>query len=353
MFANYALPSEELRVNAAALPTAWRDLLVPLYDEDKTLHIQHVATGGSDRSFYRVDDGAWSCIVCVTPQRTEFEAYLKIGEFLREWGMPVPAIYAHADATGLAVLQDAGRTPLQSVVLSTSANSAETIGAYQRVLTVLGQLQSVPAWRCRPMHERPFTALDLRWETEYFREHFLHRLLGWDTHEDGALTADFATLASRVLAEPLFPMHRDFQSQNVFLQGERVWVLDFQGARVGPMHYDIASLLRDPYVCLPAAAEDQLLQYYYSRAMPASAPYISWQQFRETYSLVSLQRVMQALGAYGFLGLVKAKPWFLRWVEPALSILCRAIDEVSGLDRLRRVVHEAGERYAQAANLAS
>ena len=140
-------------------------------------------------------------------------------------------------------------------------------------------------------------------------------------------------------------MHRDFQSQNVQLEPGRVWVLDFQGARVGPLPYDVASLLRDPYVNLPDAAEDQLLRWYHAHAMPAEPSLAAWEAFREAYSLVSMQRLMQALGAYGFLTLVKGKPWFAQWMTPALALLQRALGEVDGLSRLRAVVGEAQERH--------
>jgi aminoglycoside/choline kinase family phosphotransferase len=242
------------------------------------------------------------------------------------------------------VLHDAGTMALQDVVLGHGPSAPQTLAAYRRVLDTLGALQRVPAQDCAEMADRPFSLVDLRWETEYFRDNFLGRHLGWDLSADAELTADFEALARRVLDEPLFPMHRDFQSQNVFVDGEAIWILDFQGARLGPLPYDLASLLRDPYVSLPADTEDVLLRHYHAQAMPPVTRYAGWDDFRAAYALVSLQRLMQALGAYGFLTLVKGKPWFARWISPALQNLSRAVEEVDGLPRLREVVREALER---------
>lgn len=366
-YPDQSLAHTPLEVRCDELLPAWSALLEALYGDSTLMRVSHIATGGSDRSFYRIEplDGRESTVMCVTPSRSEFANYIAIGHFLKDGGLPVPAFHAWSDTTGLAVLEDAGRQALQHVVLEHGAHSREVFDAYGAVIRTLGRLQAIEAQRCCPeMICRPFSETDLRWETEYFRENFLGRHLGWDLSGDSALTADFEALAQQVLHEQLVPMHRDFQSQNVFIEPragsgrgmvsrERrdgplpdtevgVWILDFQGARLGPHQYDLASLLRDPYVSLPADVEHQLLMLYHAQATPF--PHVSWDAFRQRYSLVSLQRLMQALGAYGFLSLVKAKPWFRKWITPALGLLARAMEEVEGLRRLRAVVAEARER---------
>lgn len=346
-YADQSLAQTPLEVRCDELLPAWSALLEPMYGAGAMMRVTHIATGGSDRSFYRVEplDGRTSAVVCVTPSRVEFINYIAIGQFLKSRALPVPTLHAWSDTTGLAVLQDAGRQALQHVVLEHGAGGEATFDAYRKVLLTLGQLQMIDGdGCCAEMTSRPFSETDLRWETEYFRENFLGRHLGWDLSSDAALTAEFEWLAQRVLRETRVPMHRDFQSQNVFLEGEQVWILDFQGARLGPLQYDLASLLRDPYVSLPADVEHRLLMLYYAEAMPF--PTVGWDEFRETYALVSLQRLMQALGAYGFLGLVKSKPWFRKWMSPALALLWRALGEVEGLPRLRAVVAEAAQRQA-------
>ncbi|MBM3461458.1 MAG: hypothetical protein FJX76_05105 [Armatimonadetes bacterium] len=344
-YPNHALPDAETDGRCRDLPAAWRALLEPLYGEEGFVRVRHITTGGSDRAFYRVYTPDRSHVVCVTPNRAEFQNYVAIGHFLRGHGLPLPEIISWSDTTGLAVLQDAGSLPLQEVLLNNGARSEVTLDAYRSVLSTLGELQAVDSGACDEMNSRPFGLTDLRWETEYFRGNFLGRHLGWDLSADEFLTSEFETLARRVLEEPLYPMHRDFQSQNVFIMSGNVWLLDFQGARQGPLHYDVASLLRDPYVCLPADVEDDLLRFYHASAMPQGTPYADWDVFRYTYSTVSMQRLMQALGAYGFLSLVKGKVWFRRWITPALELLSRALQEVYGFPRLKEVVAEARGRH--------
>ena len=329
------------------LPPAWAALLEAHYGAVAQVRVTHICTGGSDRSFYRVEalDGRPSTIMCVTPSRSEFANYVAIGHHLKSRGLPLPAFHEWCDTTGLALLQDCGSQALQHVLLAHGAGADPMMAAYRDVLRTLGQLQALePDTCCVEMTCRPFSEADLRWETEYFRENFLGRHLGWDLSADSALTTEFESLCARVLRVRQVPMHRDFQSQNVMIDGRQVWIIDFQGARLGPLHYDIASLLRDPYVSIPAEVEHALLRTYHEEAHPA--PLVSWDEFRETYAVVSLQRLMQALGAYGFLTLVKNKPWFRAWMSPALALLQRAVGEFDGLPRLRAVVDEACARQA-------
>jgi aminoglycoside/choline kinase family phosphotransferase len=77
-------------------------------------------------------------------------------------------------------------------------------------------------------------------------------------------------------------------------------LLDYQGARIGPPAYDVASILWDTYYRLDADLREQLLRHYITR-MAGRAQWFNEQVFRESLLPCRLQRHMQALGAYGFL----------------------------------------------------
>ena len=102
----------------------------------------------------------------------------------------------------------------------------------------------------------------LRWETDYFRTRFLAGHLGLDAAAVETLADEFAALNAAVAAQPRVLMHRDFQSRNILLQDGRVRLVDVQGMRLGPLGYDAASLLWDPYVALPQGVREHLLVRY-------------------------------------------------------------------------------------------
>ena len=90
----------------------------------------------------------------------------------------------------------------------------------------------------------------LRWETDYFRENFLKEHCALDIAVLKGLDMEFHTIAEECLSHPQLMIHRDFQSQNILFKNCEVRVVDFQGARIGNIAYDLMSLVNDPYVVL-------------------------------------------------------------------------------------------------------
>ncbi len=114
---------------------------------------------------------------------------------------------------------------------------------------------------------------------------------------------------------PAVLVHRDFQSSNVLYRKDGTPAfIDFQGMRLGPAVYDLASLLYDPYS--PNLGEDEraaLLRIYGG----VSA---------RDLALGAVQRLVQSLGAFGRLASV-GQPQFARHVPRALGNLLAAADE--------------------------
>jgi aminoglycoside/choline kinase family phosphotransferase len=119
-------------------------------------------------------------------------------------------------------------------------------------------------------------------------------------------------------------VHRDFQSQNILVRNGQAYLIDFQGMRPGLAQYDLASVLYDPYVDLTEAERGELLEHYCD-GKPDD-------DFTETLRFCAMQRLMQALGAYGFLGLVKGHQHFLQHIPKAVSSLREVVAKIDGLE---------------------
>jgi hypothetical protein len=135
---------------------------------------------------------------------------------------------------------------------------------------------------------------------------------------------DFASLTDLVLAvtKPIsdYLMHRDFQSQNIYLKDGKIRIIDFQSARIGPLTYDLAALLRDAYVRIDAEQEREFVRYYVN-AIHERGIDISETDFWSAYEITCLQRNMQALGAFANLSLNKGKPHFKQFIPRGLELL--------------------------------
>lgn len=304
--------------------------------------IEFIYGGGSDREFFRVILPSGSFVLMHSRNAEEFDYQIRIGTYLREKGIHVPEIIGYSYAEGLALFEDAGREPLQERVLRylSCEEDNRILDLYRAVLGELIALQRIDPSGCPALTARTFGYADLRWETQYFRENLLGRMLGLMPDEDPHLTEEFSRLAGQLQEIPPVTMHRDFQSQNIFLVDESLRILDFQGARLGPPHYDLAALLRDPYVSLPRHIQEDLFKFYLdaSGIRPGMR-----EEFRKNYVLLSLQRLMQALGAYAYLSLVKGKRGFAGFVIPGLRQFCAALEETRDFPNLSYVAAKAKE----------
>lgn len=169
----------------------------------------------------------------------------------------------------------------------------------------------------------------LRWETTYFLDRFVRGLRTLEIENRPALDDELHRLAQAVFEKPRVIIHRDFQCQNIMVHAGGPRIIDYQGARMAPPAYDIASVLWDPYYRLDDAIRGRLLAYYLDEMSGARAPAFDERAFRESLVACRLQRHMQALGAYGFLS-GKGKTYFLKHVPEALRLLKADVAEVPG-----------------------
>ena len=132
-------------------------------------------------------------------------------------------------------------------------------------------------------------------------------------------------------------MHRDFQSQNIIVRNGQAYLIDFQGMRPGLAEYDLASLLYDPYVDLAEAERAKLISYY--REEQSKNGITINGEFDSKLQFCAMQRLMQALGAYGFLGLVKGHKHFLSYIPAAVKSLRSIVSEISGLEKLEATLN--------------
>lgn len=294
--------------------------------------------GGSDRMFYRVKGDTASCVLCIGDNREELSYYIEFGQFFHRFKIPVPAFYHHSLEEGFLLMEDAGDLSLREKVRTTE-DSHEIEEIYKLALRELFKIQSLDANLCPRLATRHFDYAYLRWETTYFQENLLGNFLKMG--DVSFLDAEFQSLAEKMAGEPLYPMHRDFQSQNIHVAPERVFFLDFQGARMGHLLYDAAALLKDPYTNLPLQMQERILEFYHHYLRSHRFISEGFDEFRTRFIHISLQRLMQALGAYGFLGLKKGKTAFLQFISPALHQLNHSLEGIEGFPQIRKVVAEA------------
>jgi aminoglycoside/choline kinase family phosphotransferase/dTDP-glucose pyrophosphorylase len=314
-----------------------------------TIHL--LAGDGSDRKWFRVVSGNDALVLAdhgikSDPAISEINSFLSIGRHLFSRNVSVPRIYHEDVFAGLVFLQDLGDTSLQMAV--SGKDHHHVISLYKSVIdrflhmAVQGAKSFDVSWTYQtPEYDRE---LILERECRYFVDAFLTNYLNMNVDFD-RLAGDFAALADLALADSVKGfMHRDLQSRNIMLKDNAVYFIDFQGGRIGPIQYDLASLLHDPYVRLPERVKSILLDYCLNKLqtwMEVNQP-----AFITGYRFCSIARLLQALGAFGYLSRVKNKTYFESYMPVALKTLQKQLDapETALLKRLKHIVNEASAR---------
>ena len=270
----------------------------------------------ADRSLIMVDHG-----IRQTALTSEVDSFVQLGRHLYRQGVSVPKIYFYDTFSGLVFLEDLGDVHLQQTVRSRT--DLTVIGLYKSVIEQLiklsrnGAVQFDRNWTYQtPDYNQE---LIIEKECRYFLEAFLNSYLNFkERFED--LQADFIALADKALQYATMGfMHRDMQSRNIMVKGRDIYFIDFQGGRIGPIQYDLASLLIDPYVELPPAIQAQLINY--SIELLSAETELTPERFISCYHYCRLTRNLQILGAYSYLSKVKGKTYFERYIPAAVRSL--------------------------------
>jgi N-acetylmuramate 1-kinase len=306
--------------------------------------IRPIEKGGSDRKFYRIRCSQNQTLILVkyNLEREENRHYVEIAKFLEVHGIRAPKIYFHDAAEGLIWIEDLGEHDLYGY---RHDSWLVRRAFYESALDEIIKLHRLPESVCEEMKQHlpaEFDAALYRWEQRYFFNNCLGRYfkVSESTRKELAALPSLREIAKRLASLPRVLVHRDFQSQNIIIQNGQANLIDFQGMRPGLAEYDLASLLFDPYVELSAAERSELTRYY--RQKQTDNGRTIERQFDDTLQLCAMQRLMQALGAYGFLGLVRGHEHFLRYVPRAVCSLREIVARIDELKPLPSLLADLG-----------
>ena len=290
------------------------------------IHREKLKGDGSQRQWHRLTAADQSIIMVdhgirQTALTSEVDSFVHLGRHLYHQGVSVPKIYFYDTFSGLVFLEDLGDIHLQQTVQS--KNDSTVIDLYKSAIDQLIKLSRNGAVK----FDRNWTfqtpdynqELILEKECRYFLEAFLNGYLNYK-EQFIDFQADFIALAGKALQYPTMGfMHRDMQSRNIMIKGRDIYFIDFQGGRIGPIQYDLASLLIDPYVELPHAIQAQLIDY--SIEVLAAQTELTPEKFLSCYHYCRLTRNLQILGAYAYLSKVKGKKHFESYIPAAVRSL--------------------------------
>ncbi|MBL3527854.1 MAG: phosphotransferase [gamma proteobacterium endosymbiont of Lamellibrachia anaximandri] len=288
----------------------------------------------SFRRYFRIETGDKRYIAMdAPPEKEDTKPFIRMAEALESIGLNVPHIFARNQAEGYLLLSDLGKTLYLDRLDETNVDRlyGDALGALV-VIQACGPVEGLPDYD---------RTLLLR-EMELFREWLLERHHGLSLTDDeqSMLDAAFDFLAGNALHQPQVCVHRDYHSRNLMVTDQsNPGIIDFQDAVVGPVTYDLVSLLRDCYIHWPKAHIEAWVMGYYELAVQSGVLRSEHEdQFLRWFDLMGVQRHLKASGIFARLNIRDGKPGYLQDIPRTLNYILEVAPDYPELEGLAKLI---------------
>jgi len=292
---------------------------------DGPLTLEPLAGDAGFRCYYRLNTEPKLLAVDSPPKKERNEDYVSVSLALKQLGIKRPRLYAIDYARGFMLLEDLGTRSLFSDLDEHSVSLR-----YDQAEAILHSMQSASTTGL----EFPFyDEASLTEEFDLFSSWFVERLLGYvlQDSERTLLQSLCSDLVNNALCQPQVLVHRDFHSRNLMiLADEELAVIDFQDAVIGPVTYDLVSLLRDCYVQWPEElVRARVVQYRHRLQDSGLLQNTSDVIFIKWFELMGLQRHIKVMGIFARLALRDDKPGYLNDLPLVIDYVLKAARKYS------------------------
>jgi aminoglycoside/choline kinase family phosphotransferase len=314
---------------------------------DMTTKVLPLTGDASDRRYFRVllRDGD-SIVLALHAGAIDFDnlPFVKVSKLMAAVPLPVPRILHHSNPLGIIGQQDLGDVTLQAHLGTAPPDEHDAL--YREAVSFIVRMQErgrelqsddYPAYRIA------FDTDKLSWELEFFYKYFVkaYRGISPPVPVQTIFSTEWSAIVEELAAEPRVLCHRDYHSRNLMLSDRRLFIIDFQDARMGPDTYDLVSLLRDSYVDLTSRQVDDLIAYFLAlKRGTAGVSAADTAEFRRRFDLMALQRNFKALGTFGYQTVTRGNPVYIQYIPRTLAYLRANLAKYPRFERLRATLGE-------------
>jgi len=296
-------------------------------------YLKPASSDASFRRYFRVThDGSSYIVMDAPPEKENTRPFVTVARLLLDVGVNVPEILDESSDLGFLLLSDLGS---RSYLDDLNDETVERL--YGDALGALAAIQAtVPGPGVLPDYDQ---ALLMR-EMALFRDWLVETHLGIAPGEPQSVMFEqaFARLAENALTQPQVCVHRDYHSRNLMAtRRNNPGILDFQDAVIGPVTYDLVSLLRDCYIAWPRARVEAWALGYQELALQSGILREEHEdpvQFLRWFDLMGVQRHLKAAGIFARLNHRDGKPGYLKDIPRTLGYVidvARRHGEIAGL----------------------
>lgn len=302
----------------------------------------------STRKYFRIRWKRGTAVAAVYPDPfdPDIHPYLDVTRLFLACHLPVPEVYAVEGGSGIIIQEDLGDRQLCQLFDSISAEERDI--CVEQAIKVIARIQAATetAFARKSIASKlAFDEAKLGWELGFFTEHYFGSLRGETLrHAEAAeLNVELNDIAAELAACPRVLCHRDFHGANLMVDRKnRLRIVDHQDARMGPVSYDLVSLLMDRQPAPPSLAEVRDYRLYFlEQRRRQSLPPIDPDDFCKEFRLMSIQRGLKAIGTFSCQTAVfKRGAVYERHIQPTFEIVLQAAEWLKRFPVLQRMIRE-------------
>ncbi len=272
-------------------------------------------------------------------------AHIEATELFLKAGLPVPPVLASSGSDRVLFIEDVGDVKLQDwLPLHTDREIAD---AYARAIELIVKIQEASHLASGSICSRlAFDEMKLKWELGFFFANYFNRYLGvrLDSATANGVQSDFRAICAELAARPRVLTHRDYHARNLMMHEGEMFIIDHQDARMGPASYDLASLVNDPYTAMDRDRANDLVEQFIRLKAASNVPIDDEKEFRRELELMTLQRMLKAVGTYSYQAAVANKTIYVPYIAPALERALAAIGSTGRFNNTRALLERTGQQ---------
>jgi aminoglycoside/choline kinase family phosphotransferase len=292
-----------------------------------------LAGDASTRKYYRIVFDDQSRVLMSWEPFSDADNYpfLNVLKHFASVDVRVPRVEAYSEQLGVVLLEDLGDLTLERKFWE-NLTQQMALPFYQQAIDEIIKIHFLASRPTEPpsvCQQIAFDTAKFMWEMNYAREHFLEKVGGiqLSDSEQPQLQAEFLEICEALHQQPKFVCHRDYHSRNLMLKHGRVYVIDFQDARLGPIQYDLVSLLHDSYVNLSSESIDFLKKDYISKAQAAGMASAIRSDFEDTFKLQIIQRCLKACGSFSSFYNMRGDTRYLKYIKHTAQLVANTLHD--------------------------
>ena len=296
-----------------------------------SIKILPLAGDASNRKYYRIvhDQDSW-VLMLWEPYDPENYPFLSVLNHLAKNGVNVPRVIAESPAEGLVLLEDLGDLTLERKFWETQ-NSESQIFFYKMAIDEIIKIhyQSTQNKSNCTAFKIEFNTEKLLWEMNYGLDNLILGVLNYKLNDKlhASIQKIFTDVCETLHHQPKVICHRDYHSRNLMIKLDKMYVIDFQDARMGSLQYDLVSLFKDSYVDMSDPMANQLKDYYLDQAKPYLPKDFSMQKFEHIYEIQSIQRCFKACGSFASFFHQRGDRRYLKYLAPTLRRVIKSLNQ--------------------------